>query len=597
MDYRFYNNYKHMILKRLVFLALFALLGARLDLSAQEEQPVTFRLEYPTEARPAHIVTPFIKPKGDRTPHEGIDIHAPSGVPILAGAVGKVKRVVTDTTSRYGAHVVVLTNINGIRYRVTYGNLQNIQVVERQRVELGALLGASAGDTVKIVIQASEGGLSGFALPNIVNPKRFLVLPKMRLRPIDNGLRLRLRPHTNAEILGSASQWDFLRTPETAYNAMRLAGKPEKWLKIHLSDGRTAFAYAMYLKVVSLNDPREGIPGVPIAGMNLDPYHPNGAPPAAPLVNLGWVRLNYNMSYNPETGTYGNTDVVATYNRYAPRIQHYVQGDNKVIVILTHQFYGEGAGYVWEAMNSDLWKTLSDQYAAYAGQVAAQYAGQNLVYAYQIWNEQDAAAGAQSSVPMPPTDYAYLLTTTIQAIRAHDPHVKIITGGHMSGPVAGTNYARATLAAMSPDIRPDGIAIHPYGRGPAGSPYSIFGTIDAEIMTWSGIMPDTPLWITEWGVLDLQHDDTLSPSIADHATGFLNVIYHKYPGMVAAAVWFGWADGMHNGFGLVDEMNLPKDPLYTRYLTYRYDPSAPMSPAALSLTFDGILPPPPLPEG
>jgi hypothetical protein len=31
-------------------------------------------------------------------------------------------------------------------------------------------------------------------------------------------------------------------------------------------------------------------------------------------------------------------------------------------------------------------------------------------------------------------------------------------------------------------------------------------------------------------------------------------------------MWYAWADGMHNGYGLVNTSDQPKQPLYDRFL-------------------------------
>ncbi len=574
----------------LLLLVLALPLEHRVQVEAQSDP---FSVQYPTTARPAQIVRKFVKPAPGKTAHEGIDIHAPNGSQIVAGAAGVVTRVVTAEDGRgYGAYVTVKTHVNGIKYRVTYAGLKHISVTQGQTVNVGDLLGRSAGSTVKLVLQASQGGLSGFALPNVLNPRAYLTLPKIRLRPTDNSLRLRAEPDLDAPILGYASQWTLLKTPELPYDAMWFAGKDDHWLRVQMGDGSTAYAAAQYLKVVSKNDPREGIPGVPIAGMNLDVYHSRGIPAAEPLANLGWVRLNYNLSYNPDNGTYGNTDIVATYNRYAPFIQRYRDGGKRIILTLTHQFYGEGAGYVWEQMNATQWQQLSNRYAQLAGQVAAQYAGQ--IYAYQVWNEQDTPPGeGHAAVPIPAADYAYMLSQTITAIGAADPQARIITGGHISGPVSGPAYANAVLSALPSGVRPHGMALHPYGRGPAGSPFNVFGTLDEEIQNWSGVMPDTPLWITEWGILDYQGNDGIAAQVADHANGFMDLIYRQYRGMVAAAVWYAWADGMDNGYGLVTFTNQPKQPLYDRFLLWTFGQQASPLLTVNNATAAWLPPPPP----
>ncbi|HEX2620275.1 MAG TPA: peptidoglycan DD-metalloendopeptidase family protein, partial [Phototrophicaceae bacterium] len=332
-----------------------------------------FHLEYPTAARPAKVIRKFVKPAPGKTPYEGVDLLSPGGSSVLAGAAGKVKKVVLSEDGHgWGAYVQVVTNVNDIKYKVTYGSLKNIVVTAGQQVTQGAWLGKSADGVLKIVIQSPQGGLSGFQVPNVINPKPIIRLDGIRLRPTDNNLRLRAAPNTDAEVLGQVSQWDFLRTPDSDYKAMQKAGKDGAWLRVRMDNDQIAYAFAYYLKVVSIHDPVEGLPGIPMRGMNLDRYQPLGNPAATPLINLGWVRLSYNVSYNPDNGSYGNTDLNAAFARYYPVIKQYADSGNKVILVLTHQFYGEGQGYDWHNMSPEQWAALTAQYAAMAGQVAAQ---------------------------------------------------------------------------------------------------------------------------------------------------------------------------------------------------------------------------------
>lgn len=79
-------------------------------------------------------------------------------------------------------------------------------------------------------------------------------------------------------------------------------------------------------------------------------------------------------------------------------------------------------------------------------------------------------------------------------------------------------------------------------------------------------MPDKPVWITEWGILDRQGDNSIVGQAVQYASGFLNIIRDDYPGKVACAIWYAWADGMDNGYGMVLHNGQPKEPLYSTFL-------------------------------
>ncbi|MBC6954627.1 MAG: M23 family metallopeptidase [Chloroflexi bacterium] len=531
---------------------------------------MTIPVEYPTSARPARILRKFVKPGGSKVPHEGIDIYAPHNVDVFAGASGEVNRIVLSNDDlNYGPYVSIVTRLGGDKIRVLYANLKDIRVSVGQVVSTGDVIAKSRGDYVKVVIQApKDNPYPQFPLKYVAHPRRHLTLPRLRLRPTDNRLRLRREPNTDSEVAGFVNQWDQLETPDHDYRVLKLVGREGKWIRVYnpYATGDIVYAAAWYLKAVSLDDPKQGIPGIPIRGMNLDRYHPLGTPSATPLRYLGWVRLLYNLSYNPDNGTYGNNDLAATFNRYLPVLQQYATSGNKIILIFNHQTYGEARGYVWGQMSPAQWDDLIASFVFYVRQIAQQFASLNLIYAYQIWNEQDSPPTNQAAVPIPASVYAKLLTESIRAIRAVDSKAKIITGGHITGPELGVSYARAVVALLPNDAIPDGIGVHPYGTGPADSPFSIFGSINNAIQKWSGVLPNTPLWITEWGILDRQGDDSIATAAADFADGFIEICEDDYPGMVACAVWYAWADTMHNGYGMVRSDSSARQPLYARFL-------------------------------
>jgi hypothetical protein len=79
-------------------------------------------------------------------------------------------------------------------------------------------------------------------------------------------------------------------------------------------------------------------------------------------------------------------------------------------------------------------------------------------------------------------------------------------------------------------------------------------------------MPGKPIWITEWGILDRPNDSPAA--VADFAGTFLNHIKTRFPTQVETAIWYAWAQGMHNGYGLVGTDDKPRQPLYDRVLKY-----------------------------
>ena len=79
-------------------------------------------------------------------------------------------------------------------------------------------------------------------------------------------------------------------------------------------------------------------------------------------------------------------------------------------------------------------------------------------------------------------------------------------------------------------------------------------------------MPDKPIWITEWGVLDRPHDP--APDIAEYALSMLNYIDKWYADRVATMVWYAWVEDMDNGYSLVDNAQNPRPILYQEYTSF-----------------------------
>lgn len=489
-----------------------------------------------------------------------VKIAAAAGSVVKAAASGQVTTVAADRIE-----------IASGAYLLVYSNLRKITLTVGQSVTAGGAIGESVGPDISLAVRQTID-------PTPLLPSTPIPAPaptpgpskdKLYLSPIQSGVRVREKP-VDGNPLTQVGTTDVLEVIEPIDAARKKIGVSGEWINIRTQTGLTGFTAAQFLQEYTgpfpIPAPMPALTG--ITGMNLDMHNPLGHPSADRLKGIGWIRVKFNVSYNPTNNTYGNTDVNATFNRVRPFLQPYVAAGIKVLMVFTHQLYGEGAGYNWPTMDSGKWNDLIPKYADYAKRTAALFAGTGLVSCYQVWNEQDTPpAIARAAVPIPAKDYGNMLTQTIRAIRSVDSKTPIITGGHTTGPDSGSAYARATLAAMPADIRPDGIASHPYGRGVSGHKFSNFGPLDEEIRKYSTVLPGKPLWFTEWGVLDRQGDNSIIGDVTSYATGFINVIKSQYPTQVAAAIWYAWADGMDNGYGLVGANDQPKQPLYQKFIT------------------------------
>ena len=380
--------------------------------------------------------------------------------------------------------------------------------------------------------------------------------PRLYITPANERVRIRSAP-MDGDPLAIVRPGDVLTVLDPYREAQTRVGHDGEWLYVRSREAVEGYTNAGHYLIVAEPEP---IIGNNITGVNLDRYHRLGTPNPGRLGNIGWVRFNYNVSLNPalppgQPERYGNRDIDTAYARYVPVINAYINAGLRVVLVLAHQTYGEATGDSWHRMDSRRWRLLSDQLAEMAGQIAAQYSGKGIVW--QIWNEMDAHTGARASVPLPAQDYGRMLGKCITAIRESDPDALVITGGHASGPLSGPDYARQALEAMPRDLRPDGIAFHPYGRGPAfaAGKYRHFGLIDEALDAWAQVLPGTPLWITEFGVLNAE--DEPAEEIAKYASDFIGYLKQRYEGRVVTAMWFAWGSGMDNGFGLVDSSDMP----------------------------------------
>lgn len=522
-----------------------------------------FVLDWPTDSFTLRILRGFDVPVGNNRRHEGIDIAATRGTTVRCAAAGQVTSVVTtETALNYGQYVQVGSTVNGQNYITTYAHLQNIRVSSGQQLQAGDVIG-EVGESwgITMAVQASGRNTGNtYKLPGATDPIPLIYVDDMKIYTGADVLNIRRGQGTQFEIVGQMQGAEFATPLEMhglTIEKMQTPPEEDRWVNLDTSGGVTGYAAAWLLQARS---PRSRQPATDINGVNLDLMHPLGGPDPNRLGDMQYVRLVYNVSRGR-----GSMDLEAAYNLYAPYIERCARAGKQTIIIFTHQTYGEGRGFVWPNMSLGDWQNFSGTFADTVSKVVSRFARNPNIAAYQIWNEQDAAVGSTASVSMSPQAYASILSRSIQAIRATGSSTPVITGGHNSGVPQGANYARATLNAMGSNIRPDGIAFHPYGRGTnLSSPFARFGHIEDSIIAYWNVMPGKRVWITEWGVLDA--NSRPATEINTYATSFVSYIKQNHPEKVASTIWFAWAEGMHNGYGLVNRSDQPREPLFSSYL-------------------------------
>lgn len=525
-----------------------------------------FVLEWATDFRPMSLKDTYNdKPAGGDL-NESIDIQSKKGAEVVCAASGTVVAIRGEPNEfGYDNFIQVESFVNNERFVTTYERTRNYKVKLRDTVELGETLAETKGSRLRVMLQRkSADAVQIFPLKNIVNPRDYLYIQGFRVRPIADGLRVRSLPSLEGKVVGQIYTWDLVETLEHHGRAIEKIGVEDKWLRVRLLDGTEGYAAAWYLEATTQVEGSEVFPGVNPVGVNLDVFHEQGTPnPANLRGNIGWVRFGYNVS-----NFSGSEDITVALNRYLPLLQRYRDAGYRIIMTTSHQTYGEGKHefWPWYQMTDQKWVTLIDRFADMMNRIAKQWAGRDLISAWQVWNEQDAPIGvAQASVPMLAHNYTRMFARTYQAIRSADSSVKILTGGFTGGPVNGANYAKQVVENLPSNAQPDGIAFHPYGRGVNGNPiYARFGHIDESVKAYSSVLPSKPLWITEWGVLDRPDDDI--NDITQYATTFVKYLKAQYPGRIATMCWYAWAQGMHNGYGIVDKNGNTRNPLTNSFL-------------------------------
>lgn len=153
------------------------------DASAVPGGPIPFKLQWP--APPPVVVTqPYgVNPQfyPGQKGHEGIDIRATNGTPIMAGANGTVYRTEDDADSGpYGKHVRIEHPHSDGPFKTVYAHLQQIIVNEGEDVIAGQTIGAadntgnSSGAHLHLTLKKVGDGSDWLQMDDIVNPTPYL---------------------------------------------------------------------------------------------------------------------------------------------------------------------------------------------------------------------------------------------------------------------------------------------------------------------------------------------------------------------------------------------------------------------------------------
>jgi murein DD-endopeptidase MepM/ murein hydrolase activator NlpD/uncharacterized protein YgiM (DUF1202 family) len=201
--------------------------------------------------------------------HEGLDLFAPSGANVYAGADGEVYRAGHPKGHPYGLHVRIRHEFGGKVYHSIYGHLSKILVESGQQVSAGELIGLadntgnSFGSHLHLTLKVEGESTPGYP-SNIVDPWPYLQaasaapspppaieLPDEPL-PAPSGLtvytsgelNLRARPTTDAQVRGVIAAGEALSVLGEADQAGPKIGKAGEWLQVQTASGLPGFVAA-----------------------------------------------------------------------------------------------------------------------------------------------------------------------------------------------------------------------------------------------------------------------------------------------------------------------------------------------------------------
>jgi Peptidase family M23/Glycosyl hydrolase catalytic core len=526
-----------------------------------------------------HSILTVYRYKGFDTVHSGDDINLPEstdiGEPVRAIGAGEVVFAEDLPGGGWMGLVVIRHDHDGTFTCSRYAHMKELKVGKGDKVKAGDIIGQVGDPTTRGVNAPFEAHLhfdiaktgdrtlidngkhwvkSGtevekqrqWIVEHYQNPASFLV---PRLKPPqknvvhvivtgNQGVNIRKTRSTKAETVESLARG--------AVVAVKGGGpvleENRNWLE--LADGRGFIAEAL----TEVFDPdKRQIEDVLVArrGINIDLDDDRFSP--ADLSGFRYCRFVYRLSQKQ-----GNQNFDKVRDKYDKKIRGYINQKITPIVVLNHEFYGEGAGFNWNEMQKDdpgtlnRWRQLTDRYLELLGTLAGLYKDSII---YQIWNEADSASIA--AVGVPPKALGSMIDRSLDKILGIAPNARVITSGLVSGL---PDYWAKTHAAMKNSKKLAGVAIHPYGRGPKGQSalYQNHGTTRQLVKAYHDISKHK-IWITEWGVLgpaELSDPPPVSEkSVASYIKDFVNDA--EGDERIEGIVYFALVDTMHNGYGLL----------------------------------------------
>jgi len=210
-------------------------------------------LAFPVEGKSSrHITSSWGAARdGGRRSHEGIDIFARRGTPVLAATAGLVSRV--HTTPR-GGKVIWLTDLNR-RQSLYYAHLDSQLVTEGQRVQPGDTIGL-VGNTGNAIGTGPHlhFGIYRFGRgptdphPYVYRPRA--TLPAIKVDVAKLGTWVRVTPKAaNVRLQPSTKSPVYRRLPR--HTPLHITGGTSAWYRVALPSGREAYIAASLVEAAS----------------------------------------------------------------------------------------------------------------------------------------------------------------------------------------------------------------------------------------------------------------------------------------------------------------------------------------------------------
>ncbi|MXW17057.1 MAG: M23 family metallopeptidase [Gemmatimonadetes bacterium] len=216
------------------------------------------QLGFPVEGRSMGSIQSFFGASrdGGRRVHHGVDVFAPRGTPVLSATDGRVRRV--RETPRGGKVVWVREPVH--EASLYYAHLDSQHVSNGEMVE--------RGDTIGFVGNTGNARTTpphlhfGLYRRGPIDPLPFLSQPRrelpeltadlamlgVRVRPMNDGIRLRASPGRRGEIMRELD-------PGTR---LRVLGASGDWFRVRLPDGSDGFVAARLMERIEVEVTAEG---------------------------------------------------------------------------------------------------------------------------------------------------------------------------------------------------------------------------------------------------------------------------------------------------------------------------------------------------